>query len=242
MLKSKDINNKGLCSQSYGFSSSHVQMRELDHKEGWALKNWCFRIVVLEKTCESPLDSKEIKPVNPKGNQPWIFIGRTDAKAKALIRWPPYVNSRLFGKDPHLGKTEGQRKRGWQEMRWLDSIMNSMRMNLSKFWEIVKDREAWYAAVHGVTKTQTWLSNGATTTKWGFSIWIEMYPNIKHTPDFEDLIWKKGWKAIINNFFYWLHSEIVMLDWPKRSFKFFQNILQKNLNELFGQPNIFNMS
>ena len=184
-------------------------MWELDYKENWMPKNWCFWTVVLE-TLESPLDSKEMKPVNPKGNQSWIFSGRTDAKAKALIRWPLDVNSRLFGKDPDLGKTEGQRKRAWQKMRWLDSIMNSMDMNLSKSWEIVKDREAWYAAVHGVTKTQTWHSKGATTTKWELSIWIEMYPNIKHTPDFEDLIWKKQWKAIINNSFYWLHSEIVI--------------------------------
>ena len=93
--------NKGLSSQSYGFSSSHVWMWELDHKEGWALKNWCFWTVVLEKTLESPLDSK-IKPVNPKGNQPWIFIGRTDAEAPII--WPPDAKSRLTGKDPDAGK------------------------------------------------------------------------------------------------------------------------------------------
>ena len=95
--------DKGLYSQNYGFSSSHVQMWELDHKEGWVL-NWCFWTVVLEKTLESPLDRKEIKPVNPKGNQPWIFIGRTDAEAETPILWPPDVKSWLTGKDPAAGK------------------------------------------------------------------------------------------------------------------------------------------
>ena len=96
--------NKGPSSQSYGFSSSHVLMWDLDHKEGWAPKNWHLQTVVLEKTLESPLDCKEIKPVNPKGNQPWIFIGRTGAKAEASILWPPDAKSHLIGKDPDAGK------------------------------------------------------------------------------------------------------------------------------------------
>ena len=91
--------NKGPYSQSYGFSSSHVWMWELDNKEGWAVKNWCFQTVVLEKTLESSLECKEIKPVNPKGNQPWIFIGRTDAEAEAPVLQPPDMKSQLIGKD-----------------------------------------------------------------------------------------------------------------------------------------------
>ena len=101
--------NKGQSSQNYGFSCSHIQMWELDHKESWALKNWCFQTVVLEKTLESSLDCK-IKPVNPKGNQPWIFTGRTDSKAEAPIFWPPDAKSLLIGKDPDAGKDWGQEK------------------------------------------------------------------------------------------------------------------------------------
>ena len=154
--------NKGPSNQSYGFSSSRVQMWELDHKEGWTPKNWYFRTVVLEKTLESPLDSKEIKRVNPKGDQPWIFIGRTDAEAEAPILWPPGVKSWLIIKTPMLGKVEGKRKRGLRRMRWWDSITDSMDMNLSKVWEIVEDRGAWWVSVHWITKSQTHLSDWTT--------------------------------------------------------------------------------
>ena len=132
-------------------------MWELDHKEGWALKNWCFRIVVLEKTLESPLDFKEITWVNPKGNQPWIFIGRADAEAEAPILWPLNVKRWLIGKDSDAGKYCRQQK-GTQRMKWLDSITDSV-VNLSKLQKIVEDRGAWHAAVHGVAKSWAWLSN-----------------------------------------------------------------------------------
>ena len=102
--------DKGPYSQSYGFSSSHAWMWELDHKKGWVLKNWYFWIVVLDKTLESPLGCKEIQPVHPKGNQSWIFIGRTDAEAEAPILWPPDAKSWLIGKDPDAGKDWGQEK------------------------------------------------------------------------------------------------------------------------------------
>ena len=101
--------------QSYDFSSSHVWMWELDHKEGWALKNWCFWTVVLEKTLESSLDCKEIKPVNLKGNQSWLFIGRTDAEAEAPVLWPPYEKSRLIRKDSDAGKDWRQEEKGTTE-------------------------------------------------------------------------------------------------------------------------------
>ena len=129
--------------QSYGFSSSHARM---DHKEGWVLKNGCFWIVVLEKTLESRLDCWEIKPVNPQGNQPWIFIGMAVPEAEAPIFWPPDVKRQLIGKDPDAGKKWRQEeKKATENEMFRDemfSITNSMGMNLSKLWEIVGGRRA----------------------------------------------------------------------------------------------------
>ena len=139
-------------------------MRELDHKEGWAPKNWWFWTVVLEKTLERPLDSKEIKPVNPKGNQPWIFTEKLLLKLKLQYLGHLMQRANSLVKTLMLGKVEVKRRRGWQRMRWWDSITNSMDVNLSKLGEIMEGRETWCAAVHGAAKSQTQLSNRTTTT------------------------------------------------------------------------------
>ena len=122
----------GPSSQSYGFSSGRVWMWELDYKESWAPKNWCFWTVVLEKTFENPLDCKEIQPVHPKGNQSWIVIRRTDAEAEAPILGPPDAKSWLIGKDPEAGIDWRQEEKGMTEDEMLDGITDSMDMGLSK--------------------------------------------------------------------------------------------------------------
>ena len=163
VLKSKDISQlTKIHSQGYGLSGSHVWMWEQEHKEGRALKNWCF-LVVLEKILESPLNYKEIKPVIPKGNQPLILIGRTDAETEAPILWPPMWRANSLEKTL-LGKIEVRRRRGQQRMRWLEGIRDSMKMNLGKLQEMVRDMEAWWATVHGFTKSWKWLSDWTTAT------------------------------------------------------------------------------
>ena len=156
-----------LDSQRYGFSSSHVQMWELDHKEGWALKNWSYGTVVLEKTLESPLDCKEIQPVTPKGNQPWKY-SLEEQMLKLKLQYFRFLRRRAdsLEKTLMLGKTEGWRK-GQQRMRCLDAITDSVDMSLNKLWEIVKDRQVWHAALHGITKSWTWLCKWTMTiAKW----------------------------------------------------------------------------
>ena len=152
------FDDKGTYGQNYGFNGSHVWMWKPDNKEGWVLKNWCFWTVVLEKTLESPLDSKEIKPVNPKANRSWIFIGRTDAEAEALILWPPNAKHRLTGKDHHVRKDWGQEDKRAAEDEMIGWHHQLNGHELEQLWETVKHREAWYAAVHGVAKSWTQLT------------------------------------------------------------------------------------
>ena len=162
ILKSRHyFANKSQSSQSYSFSSSHVWMSELDYKENWTSKNWCFWTVMLENTLESPLDSKEIQSVHPKGDQSWIFTGRTDVEAETPILWPPEAKNWVIRKDPDAGKDRRQEEKGTTEYEMVgvwDGVTESMHMSFSKLRELVKDREAWCATSQWVAKSQKRLS------------------------------------------------------------------------------------
>ena len=165
VLKSKDITfpTKVYIVKAMVFPVSCMDVR-VDHKESWVLKKWCFRSVLLEKTLDSILGCKEIKPITPKGNQSWIFIGRTDLNLMLQYFGHLMCRADSLEKTPMLGKIEGRRRRGRQRMRWLHSITDSMDMSLSKPQEIVEDRGAWRAAISRVTKSWIQLSNWTATS------------------------------------------------------------------------------
>ena len=164
--------NKGPYSQGYGFSSSHVWIWESDHKESWALKNLCFWTLVLEKTLESPLDCQEMKPVSPKGNQPWIFIGRTDAEAEAPILWPHYTKNWLIGKDPDARKEWRQEEKGLTE----DKMVGCHHwLNGHELEQATGDGEGQRSLVccnPGVAKGRTQLSDWTAQLVIGFICYL----------------------------------------------------------------------
>ena len=191
ILKSRDITLSTKAKlvkigQGYGLSIRpfhmvfHVWMWELDYKESWTQKNWCFGTVVLEKTFEIPLVCKEIQPVHSKGNQSWIFIGKTDIEAETPILGHLMRRADSFEKNLMLGKIEGKRRRGWQRMKRLDGITDSVGMSLGKLWELVMGREACRAVVHGVTKSRTQLSDW-TELDWTELNWIYLTEDLQRS-------------------------------------------------------------
>ena len=159
-----------------------MDVREVDHKESWTSKNWCFWTVVMEKTLESPLGCKEVQPVHPKGNQSWIFIGRTDVEAETPILWPPGEKNWFIWKDCDARKDWRCEEMGWQRIRWLHGITNSMDMSVSKLWEMVKDRKAWHAAVQGLQRAEhTWVNNNSNNNQ---SLIIQSLTGILFIPCF----------------------------------------------------------
>ena len=157
--------------QGYGFSSGHIWMWELDYKDSWVQKNWCFWTVVLEKTLKSSLDCKETQPVHPKGNQSWIFLGRTEAKAETPLLWPMMWRTDSLEKALMLGKIGGRRRRGWQRIRWLDGITDSMDVSLNKLQEMVKDRGAWWASQWGHKESDMTEQLNWTELNWKKHLW-----------------------------------------------------------------------
>ena len=199
VLKSRD---KCPFRQSYGFSSNHVWLWELDHKEGWVLKDWCFWTVVWEKTLESPLDTREIKPVNPKGISPESSLEGLMLNLKLQYFGHLMWRADSLEKTLMLGKIEGRSRSRCQRTGRLNAINDSIDMNLSKLPEMVKDREAWCAAVHGVTKRQTRLSHWRTaTTSRGLSGKEPICQFRRHKrPGFDSWVgkipWRRAWQPI----------------------------------------------
>ena len=182
ILKSRHyFANKGLPSQGYGFSSGHAWVWEVDCEESWAQKNWCFWTVLLEKTVESPLNCKEIQPVHPKGYQSWVFIGRTDVEAETPILWPPNAKKWLIGKDPDAGKDWGQEEKGTTEDEMVGWRHHLDGCGFEWTMWVVRDKEAWHAAVHEIAKSRIWLS------------------------DWTELNWINGRFILFYLFYFWLH-------------------------------------